>query len=155
MDMLKMDALEEGGIYRITARNFFVGAWNGTNGFIGIRQKFSDRYLFTEYHHDYSPHVGTARPWEKVGQVPEGVELIERTPTECSDCGRPAHFERDDPGSPRGHWFHADGSPVCEGGAVTLTYQPLFDVLEPYRKAEDERWIEEENARKSNKEGSS
>ena len=146
MDMLPIDALEERGIYRITARNFFVGAWDGVSGFIGIREKLGHRYLSTEYHHDVSAYFGTARPWEKIGEVPPGIELIEST-TECKTCGQPAHF-MSDPGTYRGRYYHdADDSAIHEGGAVALNYQPLFDVLEPLAKAEDERWAAEEDSR--------
>ncbi len=67
----------EGGIYHL--RNLTFGAYDGNGGFIGIREKFWQRFLFTEYHRegglDGHGAYGTASPLEKIGQVPEGVLL--------------------------------------------------------------------------------
>ena len=64
-------------IYRISSRNLIIGAWNAeTNGFIGIRQKFSERYLFTEYEYDIAE--GTAVALDDLGvDVPSGIDLKE------------------------------------------------------------------------------
>jgi len=51
--------------YRIHSRNLSYGVFNAeNNGFIGIRTKFGDRYLFTEYHRDIGGHCGTVHPLE-------------------------------------------------------------------------------------------
>ena len=138
---LPMEEMERGGIYRIIARNFFVGVWDGESGFIGIREKFGDRYLFTEYHRDYSDRIGTARPVEKVGQVPEGVQLVERLPPICPACSREVDFLY-----PARLWVHTDdGSSMHTDRPTTFgTYLPLFDVLVPYAEAEEERWRREQ-----------
>lgn len=52
-----------GGFYLIDSRNFSFGVYNEENkGFIGIREKFGDEYLFTEYHWDTGPPCGTVCP---------------------------------------------------------------------------------------------
>lgn len=49
-----------GAIYKLHSRNLSYGAYDKeAQGFIGIRQKFGDRYLFTEYHWDTG---GRAKP---------------------------------------------------------------------------------------------
>ncbi len=51
------------GIYKLSSRNLSLGVFNKpSNGFIGIREKFGDLYLFTEYHWDNGPPFGTACP---------------------------------------------------------------------------------------------
>lgn len=69
-------------IYRVISRNLVIGAWNAEkNGFIGIREKFGDEYLFTEYEHDSDPHFGTARAMEDMGvDVPPEVAMHEHGP---------------------------------------------------------------------------
>lgn len=78
-DWIPMPELVPRGIYYLRSRNLISGAWNpATRGFIGIREKFDSRYLFTEYHHDADPVVGTARPVEQVGTLAPHVVLAER-----------------------------------------------------------------------------
>ncbi len=50
--------------YRLASRNLAVGMFDGAGGFIGIREKFGRRYLFTEYHWDTGEPFGTVRPME-------------------------------------------------------------------------------------------
>lgn len=70
-----MEDLEAGRVYYIRCRNLFVGVWNPeTRGFIGIREKFGSKYLFTEFHYDADPHVGTVNAAEPmdihIGDIP-------------------------------------------------------------------------------------
>jgi len=66
------------GVYKIHSRNLTVGVYNPkVGGFIGIREKFGNKFLFTEYHHDKGPPFGTVRPLEKVGDLPEGITRSE------------------------------------------------------------------------------
>jgi len=68
-----------GAVYRIRSRNLAIGVFvQAANGFIGIRTKFSSRYLFTEYHYDTGAPCGTVMPIEKLDiKVPEGVLLVQ------------------------------------------------------------------------------
>ena len=65
--------------YLIYARNFYYGVFSKEkNGFIGIRTKFGQRYLFTEYHWDTGEPHGTAKPFEALNvDLPENIELDE------------------------------------------------------------------------------
>lgn len=66
-EWLYMEQLEPGALYLISARNASVGLWDpNQKGFVIARTKFSDVYLFVEYHWDNGPPYGTARPWKKL-----------------------------------------------------------------------------------------
>lgn len=67
-----------GGIYKIRARNFSLGVFDG-DGFIGLRQKFDAVFLFKEFAWEQGPPFGTVpeEPRELVGQVLPGVPLVE------------------------------------------------------------------------------
>lgn len=51
----------KGRLYEVDCRNLTLAVYDGKGGFIGIRQKFGDRYLFTEYHYDQGPPYGTVK----------------------------------------------------------------------------------------------
>lgn len=73
-----MDECVDRGVYRIRSRNLGVGVYRAeAQGFIGIRLKFTDRYLFTEYHYDTGAPYGTVRPKEKIGVLPHDVPCRE------------------------------------------------------------------------------
>ena len=76
-DYIKMDNCVKGHLYRIDSRNLSLGVYDGKEGFIGIRTKFRDRYLFTEYHHDQGAPHGTVFPLEDLGPIPEEIPINE------------------------------------------------------------------------------
>jgi len=74
LNYIKLSDCEHGAVYKIHSRNLGHGVFNKySNGFIGIRSKFHDRYLFTEYHWDTGEPFGTAKPIEKICEVPSGI----------------------------------------------------------------------------------
>lgn len=142
MDHMTIDQMEPRRVYFLRSRNLLVGAWNpATQGFIGVREKFRNRYLFTEYHWDTGAPHGTACPVEPAGDlyVPDDMLLAERLPgTWCGD------FEGDreavhvkDVG-----WFHADDNTQCQS-ATARGNTALFDLLEPLdaKRAEERRQL--------------
>lgn len=74
-EQIPIEQLEDGRIYLIRSRNLLVGVWRASSrGFIGIREKFGERYLFEEFHYDNGPPLGTAwalRASGIVTKVPE------------------------------------------------------------------------------------
>ena len=64
MSLEKFDTLPDpkdlivGRVYRLRSRNLKIGIYDGDMGFIGIRTKFGNRFLFTEYHWD-AEYFGT------------------------------------------------------------------------------------------------
>lgn len=74
---IPLDKCIKRGIYRIRSRNLSIGLFDGEKGFIGIRTKFGDRYLFTEYHHDSGAPFGTVHPIKLIGELPPEIEVSE------------------------------------------------------------------------------
>lgn len=80
MKYIPLDQCVDRAVYRIKSRNLGIGVFNKeSNGFIGIRTKFGDSYLFTELHHDTGPPFGTVRPAEQIGVLPEEIRNGELT----------------------------------------------------------------------------
>lgn len=108
-------------VYRLRSRNLAFGVFapEKDNGFIGIREKFGNRFLFTEHHWDNGPPYGTAKPVEDLGPLrDERIRLWEAMPTTCGYCGERVEYEQSDEGVEKdgnvypGEWVHlgADGS---------------------------------------------
>jgi hypothetical protein len=64
-------------LYKIYSRNLEYGVYDGKGGFIGIRIKFGNRYLDTEYHYDTGAPYGTVRPDKEIEEIPEDIEVVE------------------------------------------------------------------------------
>lgn len=89
--MIDLDDLEDRRAYRVKSRNLLVGFWIAEQqGFMGIRQKFGDRYLDTEYHYDTDKRLGTAHATEALDLwLPEDVEARENLDAVCQYCLKP------------------------------------------------------------------
>lgn len=114
-------------VYRLHSRNLLLGVYDGKNGFIGVRQKFGSRYLFTEYHYDTGG--GTAWPLTEVCDVPPEIALLEGSSCD-SVTGRPTAFDRPIKNGGRG-WYFLDTGEASE--AIRSEFrqnEPLFDFLE-------------------------
>lgn len=115
-------------IYRVRSRNLVIGAWSAADkGFIGIREKFGARYLFTEYEYDLAgPPFGTARAMDDLGaDVPADV-LLKETLGLLDDSGREAAWDRD-----AKEYYWVDDDEVVPDGVnlAWRTNQALFDLL--------------------------
>jgi hypothetical protein len=127
------------------SRNLPYGAFReATHGFIGIREKFGELYLFEEFHHDTGAPFGTVHPLKDIGSLLKDIELRTTNPTECEKCGKPCIYNQELREAwvaqglkfedwPRSPW-------ECEGGCedpspIARTYAPLFEYLldvDPY-----------------------
>lgn len=128
-------------MYRVDCRNLIVAMYDGKDGFVGVREKFGQRYLFTEYDWNTDRHLGeisfgTVIVTEYIGQLPDDVAIDrdapEREPgsvSTCRRCGEPAqHIGEWD----TGRWVCGSGRPECDG-ALTLgrpDNRKLFAALE-------------------------
>jgi len=66
-----LDDCRHGGLYRLSSRNLAFGVFvEATQGFVGIREKFGNRYLFTEFHWDTGAPHGTVQPQEFLEDCP-------------------------------------------------------------------------------------
>jgi hypothetical protein len=142
----------KGHVYRLLSRNLSVGVFNGNIGFIGVREKFGDEYLFTEYHWDNGAPYGTAHPKEDLGPIPDGVELRENGPPVCKKTGRPVTWRNESQywydGNPStGRWcYEGTDEPIPEypeSQAVSPVNTALFDYLKPLSDAAWEKLAEE------------
>ena len=82
-------------VYRVRTRNLdpFCVYDARKRGFVGIRTKFTERFLDVEYHHEASSRHGTARPSERVDAVvPVGLPLDEYLGTWCRTCHEPVEW---------------------------------------------------------------
>lgn len=78
MEHIPLSDCVHGGLYRIASRNLSLGIFNkNDSGFIGIREKFSCYYLFTEYHYDTGSPFGTVSPHELLEMYPDLEQVTE------------------------------------------------------------------------------
>lgn len=76
--MIALENCKHGFLYKIDSRNLITGVFNQeSKGFIGIREKFGDEFLFTEYHWDTGAPFGTVKPQEELCQLPENIQVKE------------------------------------------------------------------------------
>lgn len=62
---------QDGNLYLISSRNLALGVFRAdVAGFIGIRTKFGNRFLFTEFHYDTGAPFGTVFPIKDLGECP-------------------------------------------------------------------------------------
>ena len=117
-------------LYQIHSRNLSYGIYNEeTKGFIGIRNKFGDNFLFTEYHYDIGSPFGTVRPKKELGKIPESLELKEYLGSIDYNSKRPVDF--DEPVAEGGKgWFYIDsGESDSNIEPVAVNNEKLFEYL--------------------------
>ena len=63
-------------LYKLRSRNLTFGVYDGSEGFEGIRWKFTSSFLATEYHWDQGPPWGTVSGVEDTGvDLPDHIQL--------------------------------------------------------------------------------
>jgi hypothetical protein len=139
MEFLNRGQLVKGGVYAIRSRNLSVGVYDGDDGFVGIRKKFNERYLFTEYlaRNCGGTQLGldTVYPKELLDTLPEGLEIKERDGLWCDTCGQRGYSDKTK------SWPESDS---CDGGCGKpdlrwKSNQPLFDFLDSYEDRDAEQ----------------
>lgn len=128
-------------VYRLRSNNLTLGVFNlDAQGFIGIREKFRQRFLFTEYHWDTGEPYGTANPYEDLAELPEHIELRENDPPIDIRRGRRVEWRAAENSESGTHadWFYLDDdSPMGFSEddpffPVVSCYRPLFDYLDGF-----------------------
>lgn len=134
--VIPLEECQHRHIYRLQSRNLTLGVFNlDTKGFIGIREKFGERFLFTEFHWDTGAPYGTANPYEDMGELPAGIELRENDPPVDPKTGRRVEWRKEEDPGRLGRWYYIDeGTPMDFSDddpvfPVSPTYQQLFDFL--------------------------
>lgn len=76
--MIPLHKCQHGVLYRLRSRNLAIGIYDkDTGSFIGIRQKFQEKFLDREFHRELQR--GTAVPLDALEESPF-VELSTRDP---------------------------------------------------------------------------
>lgn len=132
----------KGRVYRLHSRNLRIGVFDGCDGFIGIRTKFDDRFLDTEYSGERGSYFATAAAVEDLDvDVPPEIPIAETLGTVDEPTGRPLVMDKDidNPNFPpgqgrRGWWRYSDRgevAPTVKGGchAVRVPNVALFKFL--------------------------
>lgn len=117
-------------LYKIGCRNLVLGVFDGKTGFIGIREKFGDEYLFTEFHWDTGPPHGTVHSVEDSGiDLPSEIEAVEGFGPLDGVSRRPVGFDRPLSEGGRGWYFKDSNEASPDIRPVQLENQALFDWL--------------------------
>lgn len=150
--MIDIGELERGGVYEIKSRNLIVGVYDGDEGFIGIREKFGDEFLFTEYLARESGGTkqpfDTVRPVKLIWRLNERVELKCYLGSACDTCGKAAWFVQDPQiqgGQTRGWWecegrCHVDGSTQPRAVQNDRLFKILSELEAPVRARLDDEF---------------
>lgn len=121
--------------YWLHSRNLLVGVFDGGRGFVGIREKFGDEYLFREYFNDGGV-FGTVDPLVDLGEIPAELEVKESEPTIDRVSGRFVAFDRPVVEGGKGWFFTDNGESNQEIRPVSFMYKPLFDYLKELENSE-------------------
>lgn len=127
--LIPMDKLIKGRVYKIRSRNLSIGVWDGEGGFIGIRTKFGDRYLFTEYHYDACSTFGTVCDTEDLGiNIPENILLKTSLGSIDSVTRRSVDYDVNEGG--KGWYFTDNGESSREIKPVSVGNKSLLNFLD-------------------------
>jgi len=105
--MIKREDCKERVLYRIHSRNLEFGVFDAQDGgFIGLREKFGETYIFKEFHYDNGAPFGTVRPEEALPEtLPAEILLAASRPgSVCGGCDQFVDFDEKLP--PKERWFH-------------------------------------------------
>jgi hypothetical protein len=128
-EYIKVEDCVDRGLYRISSRNLVYGVYCATsNGFIGIRMKFENQYLFTEFHWDAGEPFGTVCPLKFIEMCPL-TDIRESEDTFDEKTNRLVAFDKPIADGGKG-WYYLDTGEVSQNIRPTSrTNQPLFDWL--------------------------
>lgn len=142
---IKLEDCEHRKLYLLDARNLKIGVFDQeTQGFVGIRTKFTARFLDTEFHWD-APEFATCCPMVVIGELPADIEIQMYFGTECKGCQVPVTYKKYD--VPRevtltdgykfmahGQWEHLAPTACDKADPVTVNNKKLFNWLEEQEK---------------------
>ena len=127
---LPLAACVTGHVYRLHSRNLTLGVFNGQTGFLGLREKFGQRYLFCEYHQETGAPFGTVRPLEDLGPIPADLAIVESLGSIDRRNGRRVAFDRPVADGDRGWYYTETGEADQKIEPQGLSNKRLFDWLE-------------------------
>jgi len=134
-DYIKIPECINRGVYKIYSRNLAFGAFNGESGFLGIREKFGQRYIFTEYHRDSSETYGTVNPIEYLGlNVPDNIPLVEYLGSQDQITKRAVEFDSPVSEGGKGWYYLDDGKADQNIRPVAVGNPELFNFMDQVEK---------------------
>ena len=72
-----VDELKDNYLYWVSARNLKLAVYRkSTKGYLGIREKFSNRFIFEEYDWDLADDFKTCTPLEEICECPVDIDLV-------------------------------------------------------------------------------
>lgn len=91
--MIPKSECKDRRLYRIHSRNLTFGVYRASvGGFLGLRRKFDNTYIFIEFHHE-NEKFGTVRPEEELAdELPADIQMKEDLGSVCETCGTPCHY---------------------------------------------------------------
>ena len=129
--MIPLNQCKNGYIYKLNSRNLGIGVFcEETKGFIGIREKFGDKYLFTEYHWDTGAPFGTVKPLEEIGQIPDDIIIGEDLGIIDSITKKSVKFDVPVTQGGKGWYFLDTGVADDKIRPISVENKKLFDFLE-------------------------
>lgn len=142
--MIPKDQCKHGYTYRIHSRNLTVGVYNEKDGgFVGIREKFGDRFLFPEFHHDNGAPYGTVKPVREIEKCPIEDQRAHLDDL-CGNCQKRVDWKKTDEKKGTGVWYHLEEGDCKEASPYAPRNKPLFEYLEKVEKVVDREILVEE-----------
>lgn len=136
--MIPLENCKHGYLYKIDSRNLILGVFNQeSKGFIGIREKFGDEFLFTEYHWDTGAPFGTVKPQEELCQLPENIKVKEGLGSVDQKTKRPVAFDKPVADGGRGWYFTDTNEADQEIKSMYVENKELFDWLKEKEKEKE------------------
>lgn len=130
---IPMEQCVKGRVYEINCRNLRLGVYDGNEGFIGIRQKFNSRYLFTEFHFDQGMPFGTVKGQIDTGvNIPDKIKISEDLGSVDRKSGRTVYFDGAVLEGGRGWVFQDTDEPDKDIWPMREFNKELFDFLDSF-----------------------
>ena len=146
--MIPKSECKDRTFYRIRSRNLTFGVFCvETGGFIGLREKFDQIYLFEEYHHDDGPPYGTVTPLEELEELPAEINSVAGSSV-CQGCGAPVAYITWPEGGSRDVKLKSGGTVNVTGRWEHLAETKCDDLRACHRENQALRkWIEEASSK--------